>query len=218
MEVFTHMREYKENADVYFVTKCCERYVQGNPYGNPPYCRSWYVSDLDGNNLTLAAAQYNNLELLKYFEKDLGFPIDENWTTDMSSLGGKNDRLDYSVLMHAIANNNEKMVDYLLDTSRRLNRKPLANPARNNPKEKDALDIMTELIKTGEKINEKIVARVTEVWKKSEKVRFYVVNDGNIEHKKDFLKRFFANGKPDIKTLEEIQKYLGNIGNKSNRT
>jgi hypothetical protein len=165
-----------------FVRSCCD---------SVNYCEGGYQSDYDGNTLTLAAAQYNNLDVLEYFVKERGFLVDLFWRQTNTYAYDINGR---SELMHAIANNNLEMVKFLLGRQENGNKKRYSNPRRKAPHSNPALHFKHDARDFARwhkgRIDDKIIKLVEEVWVASGSYE----NDGDLQRKnvERYKKAFFA--------------------------
>ena len=183
INVFQHMKDNGRDVNMDFLVKCCAY--------KKDLCRPTLYWKEDGNNLTLAAAQYGALPALKFFVETAEFPLNEYFTFNFGR--GSGERSEYSELMHAIANNDFETVSFLL--SLRPTREPYANPRQESPLFKDAKQVMDDLIEKGVKIDSKLVKKVNEVWKISPRVEY---TNPYIE-RPEWAKPVDKDGRPEMK-------------------
>jgi hypothetical protein len=169
--IFEYIDLKGPGARVAFVKNCCQSLA---------LCLGGYHSDYDGNTLTLAAAQYNNLDALEYFVKERGFLVDLFWRQTRTYADDINGR---SELMHAIANKNLEMVKFLLGRQENGNKKRYSNPRRKAPHSNPALHFKHDVRDFARwhksRIDDRIIKLVEEVWQSSGPYE----NDGELQRK-----------------------------------
>jgi hypothetical protein len=169
--IFEYIDLKGPGARIAFVKNCCD---------SINYCEGGYHSDYDGNTLTLASAQYNNLGALEYFVKERGFLVDMFWRETKTYAYDINGR---SELMHAIANNNLEMVKFLLGRQENGNKKRYSNPRRKAPHSTPALNFNHDARDFARwhkgRVDDRIIKLVEEVWQASGPYE----NDGELQRK-----------------------------------
>ncbi|MDR1123457.1 MAG: ankyrin repeat domain-containing protein [Elusimicrobiota bacterium] len=179
--IFEYIDLKGPGARVKFIQDCCASVN----------CKGGYHSDYDGNTLPLAAAQYNNLDALEYFAKELDFLVDIFWRETKTYAYDVNGR---SELMHAIANNNLDMVKFLLGRQedkkdavsgavKKGNKVRYSNPRRRAPHSSPALHFKHDARDFARwhkgRIDDRIIKLVEEVWQTSGSYE----NDGELQRK-----------------------------------
>lgn len=132
-ELTEYFKEYGRNItkidNKHFVQRCCEVSQLGQQN-----CHEDFFSYVDGNTLTLAAAQYGSLEALKYFIVTRGFKIDNHIHRhpglERYDIAGR------SELTHAMINHDLEMVKFLLGKEKDANNPDGNTILYSNPKRK----------------------------------------------------------------------------------